>query len=174
VLHGEHLSEFTGYAETVRARLRRQAFRLCGDWHEADDLSQDTLLAVCRRWPSLVRHDDLDGYTHTTMFRMFLSARRQPRWRCEVPHAVLPDLPLSQEDTTDLRLTLLEQVRRLPARQRTVVMLRFWKGFTINQTAEAMAVSPGTVASQAHKGLATLRNLLAGDIATAGPAVPRR
>jgi RNA polymerase sigma-70 factor (sigma-E family) len=158
----EHGDGFTAYVSTIRPRLRRKAFLLCGDWHEADDLVQDTFVALYRRWPQLARHDELDRYTHTVLVRTFVSLRRRLRWRREILCSEPPDRAQGREDAEDLRLSMLARLRRLPPRQRAVVVLRFWEDLSIEQTAAALRISPGTVASQSYKALAALRGSLAG------------
>ncbi|MGH3070000.1 MAG: SigE family RNA polymerase sigma factor [Streptosporangiaceae bacterium] len=153
--------EFADYASAIRPRLRRQAFLLCGDWHEADDLVQDTFALLYRRWPEIDRPGAMDSYTHTVLVRRFLSVRRRLRWQREIPYAEPPDRPQGRDDGADLRLSVLVKLRQLPPRQRTVIVLRFWEDLSIVQTAAAMGISPGTVASANHKALATLRGSLA-------------
>lgn len=156
-----YAESFTEFALAARAGLRRHAFLLCGDWHEAEDLVQDTLTNVYRRWPKASRHDEMDSYGHTALVRRFLSVHRQARWRREIPHPVPPDQPGTHDRTPEDRLSLLACMRRLPPRQRIVIVLRFWADLSIQQTAEAMGVSPGTIASQHHKALVTLRQNVA-------------
>jgi RNA polymerase sigma-70 factor (sigma-E family) len=153
---------FTDYVSASRPRLRRQAFALCGDWHEADDLVQDTFVALYRRWPALDRRGELDGYARTVLLHAFLSLRRRVRWRREVLCPESPDWGQNCDDAQDLRLSVLVQLRRLPPRQRAVVVLRFWEDLSVEQTAAALRISPGTVASQSYKALAALRASLAG------------
>lgn len=156
-----YAKEFTDYALVMRPRLRRQAFLLCGDWHEADDLAQDTLVTLYRRWPELDRRARLDGYAHTVLTRRFCSVRRHLRWRREVSHAEPPEQPQRREDdVVELRLSLQAELQRLPPRQRAVIVLRFWHDLSIDQVAARMSTSPGTVASQCRKALTTLRGNL--------------
>jgi RNA polymerase sigma-70 factor (sigma-E family) len=158
---GSDAESFTEYVLTARAGLRRQAFLLCGDWHEADDLVQDTLTNMYRRWPDVSRRGEMEGYAHTALVRRFLSVRRQMRWRRETPHPAPPDRPRTHDHAADDRISMLACLRRLPPRQRAVIVLRFWEDLSIQQTAEALGVSPGTVASQHHRALTTLRQSLA-------------
>lgn len=150
-------NDFIKYVAAIRPRLRGQAFLLCGDWYEADDLVQDTLLTMYRRWPTLTSPNQSDGYTRRVLIRKFLSVRRRLRFRREVLHDDPPELPVMADDSVELRVPLLDCVRRLPPRQRAVIMLRFWEDCSIEQTATILGISAGTVASQTHKALATLR-----------------
>lgn len=69
------------------------------------------------------------------------------------------------EDAVDVRRALAQ----LPAGQRAVVVLRYWEDLSVTETAQALGKSEGTIKSQAAKGLASLRRLLAtGDLAEAG------
>jgi RNA polymerase sigma-70 factor (sigma-E family) len=162
VHHDARGDGFTAFVSAIRPRLRRQAFVLCGDWHEADDLVQDTFIALYRRWPRLARRDELDQYAHTVLVRAFVSLRRRVRWRREVLSPDPPDRPQYRDDAPDLRISILVPLRRLPPRQRAVVVLRFWEDLSVQQTAAVLRISPGTVASQTYKALATLREGLNG------------
>jgi RNA polymerase sigma-70 factor (sigma-E family) len=156
---------FTAFVSAIRPRLRRQAFVLCGDWHEADDLVQDTFVALYRRWPELTRRGELDHYARTVLVRTFISLRRRMRWRSEILCPEPPDRPQGRDDggdRGDLRMSMLARLRQLPPRQRAVVLLRFWEDLSVEQTAAVLRISPGTVASQTYKALAALREGLDG------------
>jgi DNA-directed RNA polymerase specialized sigma24 family protein len=57
----------------------------------------------------------------------------------------------------DQRALLMAALAELPARQRAVVVLRYWEDMTETQVAAVLRCSVGTVKSQASKGLARLR-----------------
>jgi len=57
-------------------------------------------------------------------------------------------------------LTLRAALTRLPPRYRAVLVLRFWEDWSVEQTAEALRISPGTVKSQSARGLSRLRELV--------------
>jgi RNA polymerase sigma-70 factor (sigma-E family) len=149
--------DFTSYAETAWQQLWPQAFMLCDDRYEADDLVQDTLSVVFHKWALLARHDALGGYQRTVLTRLFQSSHRRLRWRREVSFSAMPQVGEGGGDGADLRVSLLAAVDRLPPGQRAVIMLRYWGDLSIEQAAAALGVSPGTVASQASKALAALR-----------------
>lgn len=61
----EHdLATFTTFIAGARGRLHRAAYRLCGDWHLADDLVQESVLALYRQWSRLDRDQDPYPYIH--------------------------------------------------------------------------------------------------------------
>ncbi len=156
----ETAQAFTSYATAMRPRLRRQAYRLCGDWHEAEDLTQDALIQVYRRWLYLRRRGELQGYAHKVVLRAFLVSRRRVRWHRETLIADLPETAGEDDPgygSIDTRLAMKAALASLGPRQRTVLMLRFWEDLSVKQAAAALDVSPGTVTSQTLRALATLR-----------------
>jgi len=67
------------YVEYVEGRLtwlRRLAYLLCQDWHEADDLVQATLTRLYTYWPRAAGMDNIDAYVRTILVRTFLGERR--------------------------------------------------------------------------------------------------
>ncbi|MBF9072056.1 sigma factor [Streptacidiphilus fuscans] len=66
-------AEFCEFASTRVPWLRRVAYLLCGDWHQADDLTQTALTRLYRHWHRIHRLDNLDGYARTTLVNAFLS-----------------------------------------------------------------------------------------------------
>jgi len=151
---------FTVFAGSIRRRLHREAYRLCGDWHEADDLVQMTLYKVYGRWNRLTRRDELLAYTRQTLYRTYVSDRRRLRWKCEISYADLPERPADDHRSVDDRISLVAAMDHLGPRQRAVVVLRFWEDLSIEQTATMLACSKGTVTSQTHRALNTLRTVL--------------
>jgi RNA polymerase sigma factor (sigma-70 family) len=62
---------------------------------------------------------------------------------------------------------------QLAPRQRATLVLRFWEDLSIEQTADLLGCSPGTVRSQTARGLATLRGILLDQQATASGRVEK-
>src|SRR3954451_22253467 len=139
-------TDFRGFAESRRAGLRRTAFLLCGDWHQADDLVQSALVKLYVAWPRLHDVKGPDAYARRTLVRCYLDERRRP-WRREAPVEAVEERPVGDvgiERALDLRAAL----SRLPARQRATLLLRYWADSSVAETAEALGCSEGTVKSQ--------------------------
>jgi RNA polymerase sigma-70 factor (sigma-E family) len=158
----ENLDEFTDYAARARPGLRREAFRLCGDWYEADDIVQETLWRIYRRWGALARRSEIAAYTRRALLHVFLAERRHHRWRNEItqPHPE-PQGSVKQPDIV-MRELLRNALDRLGPRQRTVVILRYCEDLSTPQVAAILGISTGTVASQTHRALRILRTALEG------------
>ncbi|QMU80009.1 SigE family RNA polymerase sigma factor [Streptacidiphilus sp. PB12-B1b] len=138
--------------------LRRSAYLLCGDAHQADDLVQATLVKVVLARRRLKQIDSLDAYTRRTLHSTFISSRRR-LWRREHPYADLPDTAGAVPDA-DLGLAVRQALQQLPPRQRAVVVLRFWEDLSVQATADVLSISEGTVKSHTARAMATLRTAL--------------
>jgi RNA polymerase sigma-70 factor (sigma-E family) len=151
-------SAFRAFALTRRPSLRRTAYLLCGDWHQADDLVQAALVKLYVAWPRIRSDEPPDAYTHRTLVRCYLDERRRP-WRREAPAEIVDETGAAIRPTEDL-LDLREALAQLPRRQRATLLMRFWLDASVAQTADALGCSEGTVKSQTARALSTLRELL--------------
>lgn len=159
-------SEFSRYVAEMRPGLRNQALLLCGDWFEADDLVQETLIKLSRHWDTLDRRAELAAYTRMVMIRTFINDCTSVRRSREFPAEQIPEPDSKaggQEQLAD-RLMLVEALAKLGPRQMAVVMLRYWEDFTVAEVADALSCSPSTVRSQTARALANLRSLLRHDL----------
>ena len=144
---------FAAYYAARYRTLRRTAYLLCGDWHEAEDLTQAAFVRLYLAW-GRVRADGAHAYARRVLVNEFLGRRRRDR---EQPVAAVPDRPGPAGGSPDDRVDLAAALRAVPAQQRAVVVLRYWEGLSVEQTAALLRVAPGTVKSQASRGLAALR-----------------
>jgi len=152
-------SDYRAYVEARSHALRRTAFLLCGDWHQAEDLVQTALLALYRSWHKVRDRDGLDAYVRTTLVRRTVDESRRP-WRRESATAELPEVPLPEDQGLEDRELVLGVLRRLPPRQRAVVVLRFYDDLDVATTAALLGCSEGTVKSYTARAVITLRALL--------------
>lgn len=154
---------FEAYFAARSDAMRGTAYLLCGDWHRAEDLVQQTFTKLYLAWRRIERHEALDNYTRRTLLHTFLSERRRAWFRNESigSPAIEPAAP--PVAGTDERLMLLDALMKVPPRQRAVLVLRYWEDQSIQQTAELLGCSAGNVKSQSTRGLATLRGLLEGE-----------
>ena len=153
--------DFVAFYAERGGHLRNTAFLLCGDWHLAEDLTQIVFTKLYRSWQRLDRHDTLDLYARKVLLRAFLDERRRP-WRREFPvepsSAELDGAAVGEDEASHPGLHAA--LMRLPKRRRAALVLRFWADMSIEQVADAMNCSVGTVKSQTARGLAQLRELL--------------
>lgn len=150
-----------GFREFVSARspaLMRLGFLLTGgDQHAAEDLLQAALAKVAARWQ---RVEAPEAYVRQIMYRQQISWWRVSSRRPEVIRPELPDVP-GRDGThqSELRMVLRGALAKLTARQRTVLVLRYFEDLPEEQVARELGCSIGTVRSTAHRSLARLRQL---------------
>ena len=157
--------EFAEYFTARRDAVRRTAYLLCGDWHRADDLAQTAFVALHRRWHKVREREALDAYVRRTVVRAVIDESRRP-WRRERFTDQLPDAPTASAEVGEAvttRSVLLDGLRKVPPRQRAVLVLRFLEGLDVAATAKALRCTEGTVKSQTARGLDSLRTEL-GDV----------
>lgn len=154
---------FSRYVRGARPALRRHAFVLVGDWFAADDLVQQTLITIYRRWERLERHGELAGYARTVMVRHFISDRRKHRWTRETLKDSLPEPDPAPEETARVgdRIVLLTALATLSPRQRSLIYLRYWDDLSVEEAARIMKCSSSTVRSSTSRALGILRGRLA-------------
>jgi RNA polymerase sigma-70 factor (sigma-E family) len=152
-MRADRSDQFAGYFAARYRTLRRTAYLLCGDWNEADELTQAAFVRLYLAW-GRVRADGAHAYTRRVLLNEFLGRRRRNR---EHPVETLPDRPGPVDGSPDDRIDLSSALRAVPAQQRAVVVLRYWEGLSVQQTAALLGIADGTVKSQAARGLAALR-----------------
>ena len=150
--------EFSRYVTRRSAALLRTAAALTRQPADAEDLLQTALAKTYLSWDRVRDREAVDGYVRRIMVNTHVSDWRRQRRHDEVPTDVLPERgalgPLAQVGE---RAALWAAVKRLPPRQRAVVVLRYYEDLTEAETARLLDVSVGTVKSTTHAALAALR-----------------
>lgn len=143
--------------------LLRFAYLLCGDHHRAEDAVAEALARTWPRWRGGGINDPMAYVRRAIVNELKGRARRAGvRRRHDDRRVVDPGVRLLDHDTVE-RDAVHEALLRLPLRQRTAVVLRFYEDRSEQQTAELLGVSPGTVKTHVHRALAQLRTLLEED-----------
>jgi RNA polymerase sigma-70 factor (sigma-E family) len=139
----------------VRARhtaLLRYGTVLTGDPHSAADLVQDALERTGLAWARVQQQGNPEGYVRRTMANRNISTwRRRRRERLVEDPPERPYLDVAADDV------MWDALARLPRRQRTVLVLRYYEDLSEAEIARVLGIAPGTVKSQASKGIAALR-----------------
>ena len=158
-------AEFSEYVDGRLPSLRRLALLLCHDWHRADDLVQASITKLYVHWHRARKAASLDAYVRTIIVREFVHERRSAWARRVMLGSLLPDQPAADLDA-DAAIDLRTAIAALPARQRAVLVLRYYCDLDVEHSAEMLGCSPGTVKSLASRGLVRLRDVLAGTEST--------
>ena len=150
--------DFAEFVHATGRRIHFAALMLCGDHHLAEDLTQTTYVKVYARWSKVSRMESPLAYTHTVLMNSFLSHRRLRR-SSELPVEQIPDRPTAGFDL-GLRLDLVAALRRLPPRDRAVLVLRYWEDLSVARTAELLGIREDACRRRAVRALDRLRTFL--------------
>ena len=154
-------AQFRDFVSARSAALLRVAYLVCGDLNLAEDLLQTTLTRTYIAWRRLEGIDSLEAYARRVLLNTATSWWRR-RWRGERPTLDLPERPISdQSDRVAERDAVWRLLGTLPARQRAVIVLRYYEDLSEAEIARELGLSVGTVKSHASRGLAALRARLA-------------
>jgi RNA polymerase sigma-70 factor (sigma-E family) len=152
---------FSQYVTARRDHVRRTAYLLCGDWHRADDLTQIAFVKLYGAWDRIRDHRALDAYVRSCLVRATVDESRRP-WRRERAVEVLPESVDSFDLSSVIANKALMQaaLEQVPSGQRATLVLRFFEGMDVAETAAALQCSEGNVKSQTARGLAALKKAL--------------
>jgi RNA polymerase sigma-70 factor (sigma-E family) len=152
------------FGEFVAARsgalLRTAVLLAGGDRQHGEDLLQDAFAETYRRWTRISSVGASEAYTRTILVR--LATRRWQRRRYESSLDSVADGPTAASRDVDLGIDVRRFLGSLPARQRAVVVLRYFDDRTEAEIAQLLGCAPGTVKSHASRALTTLREQLRG------------
>jgi RNA polymerase sigma-70 factor (sigma-E family) len=159
--------EFVTWVAARAPALRRTAYLLCGDWHTAEDLTQEACARLYTRWSRLERRDALDAYARAVLTRLWLD-RRRLRSSDEPPVGDPgagdgPDGedPAHLDEQVAERLDLVAALDTLSPRHRAVLVLRFWEDLPVAAVAQVLDLPEGTVKSATSRALEALKVELA-------------
>ena len=158
--------DLESWYRTYRVELVRLAAYAVGDVDRGQEVVQDVFARLYRKPPVLRNADDQRRYLRSAVLnrcrsgvtRSVVGRRATDRLRDERPPSVR-----STEDAgvgAATRAEVLAAVRRLPRRQRDVVLLRYWLDLSEAEIAATLGVSAGTVKTSAHRAVAALAPLL--------------
>ena len=162
------------YSEYVAARLsslQRLAAVLCDDWQRADDLVQATLIKLYMRWGRVRAATHPDAYARAVLVREFIHERRSVWVKRVSLSGGVSDSPAAAVDQ-DAVLDLRAAVAALPPRQRATLVLRFYCDLSVDQAAQILGCSPGTVKSQTARALGSVRRALGPALADGSGSQP--
>jgi RNA polymerase sigma-70 factor (sigma-E family) len=149
------------FEEFARARLPAVlafATVLAGQRATAEDLAQEVLIKVYARWDQIGQLDRPELYVRKMILNEFLSWRRRS-WRLvpagdsELTAASMPDHATGYAE----HAAMLDDIARLPRRQRAVLVLRYYEDRSDAEIADLLGCAPGSVRAYASRALAALR-----------------
>lgn len=163
------------------SRVYRWAFRLTGNRHDAEDLTQDVFVRVFRSL-STYRPGSFEGWLHRITTNLFLDgvrrSTRQRTWPLDTAEAA-ERIPATDPDPQQmihdawLDDDLQAALDALPPDFRVAVILADVECLPYEEISELLGVKPGTVRSRIHRGRRAMREALAHRASVAPPAGAR-
>jgi RNA polymerase sigma-70 factor (sigma-E family) len=160
-VNGDFDPGFEDFARRRAGALLKTAFLLVGHRDDAEELVQVALLRTAQHW----RGASASPEAYIRRVLVHLATDRWRRLGRRPVETVLPhglDAMATGDPVAQLldRTILVEALRELPARQRAVVVLRFFEGLSVPETADVLECSEGTVKSYSSRAFARLRLVL--------------
>jgi RNA polymerase sigma-70 factor (sigma-E family) len=158
-------NEFEQFVAGATDELLRTGYLVVWDLPEAEDLVQETLLRVAKRWPRVRSMDHPIAYARRILLNLALDgAQRRSRRRAELNGSELADRADERSRRAlgriDNHADVVSALATLPPRQRAALVLRYFLDLPEAEVAAALGCSVGTVKSTVSRGLARLEQTL--------------
>jgi RNA polymerase sigma-70 factor (sigma-E family) len=150
--------EFEEYVSARGQELVRLGFTVSGDYQRAEDLAQIALMQAFRAWRKVQRADDPHNYVRRILINSYLSMTRR-RSFTEAPAAEIDTDTTVPDPATDIVNSddLWRALATLSARERVVLVLRYYQDMDDRTIADLLGIKPSSVRATASRALAALR-----------------
>jgi RNA polymerase sigma-70 factor (ECF subfamily) len=170
---------FQELVERYEGRLYNFGLKLCGHVQDAEDLVQETFLNAFRYMGSFRFETKFKNWLYRVATSVCMKKRRRSKFapdkelsleeflpkEGESPPDTVPEWaaqPLDQVLTSELSEVIREAIVALPENHRLVVVLRDLEGFSTEETAQMLNLTPSNVKVRLHRGRLFLREKLKG------------
>jgi RNA polymerase sigma-70 factor (sigma-E family) len=144
--------------------LVRLALVMVGDRATAEDVVQDAFEGLHRGWHGLHQPSSSLAYLRSSVLNRCRSVhRRAAVSRKHAPQLAEPSTQPDELSAVAQRGELAQALRRLPRRQREVLVLRYYLDLDAAEIAATLRITPGAVRATVTRGLAALARQLGED-----------
>ena len=154
-------AEFTQWLSERQRMLMKSARAICFDAQNADDVLQEALIDVYKKWEKVRLHENPEAYVirvmvskHIDMRRKWSRRRQENETTFDLPQEVLQIA--DQSDDVLKRLLVQSALKTLTPMQRAVLVLTYEYGFILREVAVVLQIPPGTAASHLARGKAAV------------------
>jgi len=141
-------------------RILRTAYRILGNWHDAEDVAQEVFVRLHRHGLKFASEAAMDGWLYRVAVNLSLDRARAAR-----PQEALP-FELGTDPSVETNLIrqqqserLMKALARLPVKERAAIVLREIEGLSTAEVARILGSREVTVRSQISRALARLRTI---------------
>lgn len=152
-------NEFATKIESIRGKLYKTAILYMGSHSLALDVLDEAIYKALRSHKNLKSPEFFDTWITRILINECYNELRRQKKICPIEE--LPDTAIQEYDS----LPLKEAIRRLPKDLKDVVILRYFSGFTLVETAQMLQIPQGTAATRQRKALQLLRLELQEEVA---------
>jgi RNA polymerase sigma-70 factor, ECF subfamily len=157
-LSNERSDSFEGVLRGREKQVLRTAFRILGNWADAEDVAQEVFLRLHRRGLCFPNDAALGAWIYRVTVNLCIDRSRIAKPETEVVEAASEDasaeMVLIRQQQKD---RLMAALSALPVRERAALVLREIEELSTAEAAAALGTTEGTVRSQVAKAIAKLR-----------------
>lgn len=153
--------EFTLWLRENQSAFLKAAKVICFDTQNAEDVLQEALADVYKRWSKIREHENPEGYLmrvmvskHADMRRKWLRKQEERETSWDLAENIR-DIADQTDDVTQ-RLLVQAALKSLSAIQRAVLVLIYEHGMVLREVAEVLQIPMGTAASHLARGKAAV------------------
>ena len=153
--------EFTLWLREKQSAFLRAARVICFDTQNAEDVLQEALADVYKRWSKIREHENPDAYLmrvmvskHADMRRKWLRKQQEKETSWDLAENIR-DIADQTDDVTQ-RLLVQAALKTLTAAQRAVLVLIYEHGMVLREVAQVLEIPMGTAASHLARGKAAV------------------
>lgn len=149
--------DFETFAVTYHGRVVAALTLYCGDRWVAEELAQDALVRALERWKHVAEMAEPGAWLYRVAMNLANSrfrrkkAEKRALTKMGTPAEAVPGIDSAQA------LAVRAAVAKLPPGQKAAVVCRYFLGYSVDETSRLLGISAGSVKSNTHRGLATLR-----------------
>jgi RNA polymerase sigma-70 factor (sigma-E family) len=152
---------FEQLAKSSRPALVRAAHAVTGCREDAEDAVQASLLKAMGAWPRVAGQEEWRQQAYVRQIVVNTCRSGWRKWGSRVLVGEMPEVPQAPAtEASDDRTLVRQALARLPARQREVLLLRYYEDLSEAEIAKRLGCAPGTVKSAAARALRALRLML--------------
>ena len=148
--------DWEAFVLRYEAKLYRTALAILGSPQEAEDAVQDTFLKYLEKTPVFFNPAQEAAWMTRVTVNRCISLLRSP-WRKKVA-PLPPELPAQEPEAQEL-----EELYRLPPKDRAALHLYYYEGYSTEEMASILGLSPSSVRSRLARARAKLKLLLEGE-----------
>jgi RNA polymerase sigma factor (sigma-70 family) len=157
----QHQVEFTLWLRENQKAFLRAAKVICFDTQNAEDVLQEALADVYKRWGKIRGHENPEAYLmrvmvskHADMRRKWLRKQQEKETSWDLVETIREIV--DQTDDVTQRLMVQAALKTLSAAQRAVLVLVYEHGMVLREVAEVLEIPVGTAASHLARGKAAV------------------